>query len=102
MQNRRIINLHMAEAGATARPTLESNSLIALFSHIRTGKWASIMPSTIIEAFGPWKDVRTIPIVKPEAAHLVGLIAAEREPHTPIIENLLNQARRFAKAEQVA
>jgi DNA-binding transcriptional LysR family regulator len=102
MQNRRIIDLHMAEAGATARPTLESNSLIALFSHIRTGKWASIMPSTIIEAFGPWKDVRTIPIVKPEAAHLVGLIAAEREPHTPIIENLLNQARRIAKAEPVA
>ncbi|HET9534762.1 MAG TPA: LysR family transcriptional regulator, partial [Mesorhizobium sp.] len=44
MQNRRIINHHLEETGADVHPTLESNSMIVLFSHIRTGKWASIMP----------------------------------------------------------
>ncbi|HKJ61631.1 MAG TPA: LysR family transcriptional regulator [Hyphomicrobiales bacterium] len=97
MQNRRIINQHLAEAGAEAHPTLESNSLIALFSHMRTGKWASIMPLSLIEAFGPWKDMKTMPIVEPDAAHLVGLIAAEREPHTPIIATLLSEAKRIAQ-----
>lgn len=100
MQNRRIINQYLAKAGAIAHPMLESNSLIALFSHMRTGKWSSIMPSAIIEAFGPWRDMKTIPIVEPEATHLVGLIAAEREPHTPIITNLLNEAKRISQVEK--
>lgn len=42
MQNRRIINKHMAEAGVEAKPTLESNSMIVLFSHIRTGQWLQL------------------------------------------------------------
>jgi DNA-binding transcriptional LysR family regulator len=32
MQNRRIIDQHLAEAGVQVRPTLESNSMIVLFS----------------------------------------------------------------------
>jgi DNA-binding transcriptional LysR family regulator len=40
MQNRRIIDQHLAEAGEQARPTLESNSMLVLFSHIATGKWS--------------------------------------------------------------
>jgi DNA-binding transcriptional LysR family regulator len=97
MQNRRIINHHLEEAGAVPRPTLESDSLIALFSHIRTGRWVSIMPLKLIETFGPWADVETIPIVEPEVSHLVGLIAAYREPHTPIIATLLKQARAISQ-----
>ncbi|MGD9915627.1 MAG: LysR family transcriptional regulator, partial [Rhizobiaceae bacterium] len=63
MQNRRIIDQHFAEAGATVRPTLESNSMIVLFSHIRSGKWSSIMPLNLAETFGFSEPVRAIPIV---------------------------------------
>jgi len=97
MQNRRIINQHLAEAGASASPTLESNSIITLYSHIRTGKWSGILPLKIVEAFGPHKDLKTIPITEPDASHLVGLIAAYREPHTPIISSLLAQAKRISQ-----
>jgi DNA-binding transcriptional LysR family regulator len=93
MQNRRIINQHLAEAGTSAAPTLESDSIIALFSHVRTGKWASIMPVKLTETFGPWEDIRTVPIVEPDASHLVGLVAAHREPHTPTISALIQQAK---------
>src|SRR5690606_39188881 len=44
MQNRRIINQHLKEAGVEPNTTIESNSMILLCAHIRTGKWASIMP----------------------------------------------------------
>jgi DNA-binding transcriptional LysR family regulator len=98
MQNRRIINQHLAEAGATAKPTLESNSMIVLFSHIRTGKWASIMPVNLAETLGFGGDIRSIPIVEPDAHHIVGMIAAPREPHTPIVSALLHEARVFARA----
>jgi DNA-binding transcriptional LysR family regulator len=97
MQNRRIINHHLEEAGASARPTLESDSLVALLSHIRTGRWVSIMPLKLVETFGPWADIETIPIIEPEVSHLVGLIAAHREPHTPIIATLLKQARAISQ-----
>lgn len=96
MQNRRIIDQHLAEAGSAARPTLESNSMIVLFSHIRTGKWASIMPLNLTETFGFSEPIRAIPIVEPDASHLVGLVAAEREPHTPLVTALLDAAMTLA------
>jgi DNA-binding transcriptional LysR family regulator len=96
MQNRRIINRHMAEAGVEAKPTLESNSMIVLFSHIRTGQWASIMPRNLAESFGFPRQIRIIPITDPDPEHLVGLIATHREPHTPLVSALLHEARQRA------
>ena len=96
MQNRRIIDQHLAEAGTSARPTLESNSMIVLFSHIRTGKWSSIMPLNLAETFGFAEPIRAIPIVKPDASHIVGLVAAQREPHTPLVAALLDEAKALA------
>ncbi len=96
MQNRRIINQHMADAGVSVKPTLESNSMIVLFSHIRTGRWASIMPRNVAESFGFSAEIRMIPISEPEAEHSVGLVAQYREPFTPLVSALLHEARRLA------
>jgi len=52
MQNRRIIDGLLRSAGAEPSPTLESNSMIVLFAHVRTGQWASIMPAKLAEALG--------------------------------------------------
>lgn len=98
MQNRRLINHHLREAGVEAHPTLESNSMIVLFSHIRTGKWASIMPLNLAEILGFSEPIKAVPIVEPDARHLVGLVAAEREPHTPLVSALLHEARSLAAA----
>jgi DNA-binding transcriptional LysR family regulator len=93
MQNRRIIDQHLQEAGVEVRPTLESNSMIVLFSHIRTGKWSSIMPLNLAETLGFAEPIRAIPIVEPDASHLVGMVATPREPHTPLVAALLEGAR---------
>ncbi len=96
MQNRRIIDQHLREAGVQVRPTLESNSMIVLYSHIRTGKWSSIMPLNLAEVLGFAEPIRAIPIVEPDASHTVGLVAALREPHTPLVAALLDEARTVA------
>jgi DNA-binding transcriptional LysR family regulator len=93
MQNRRIINQHLSEAGVAIRPMLESNSMVVLLAHVGTGRWASIMPRNVARSFGFAKEIRTIPLVEPEAAHLVGLVAAHREPFTPLVSALLHEAR---------
>ena len=97
MQNRRIINRHLKEAGVAAKPTLESNSMIVLFSHVQTGRWASIMPKNIADSFGFPSDIRKIPITEPDAEHLVGLVATHREPFTPLVSALLHEARLLAE-----
>jgi DNA-binding transcriptional LysR family regulator len=93
MQNRRIINRHLSEAGATVEPRLESNSMIVLFTHVLTGKWASIMPLDAARSFGFAEDVAVVPLVEPEASHSVGVVALERDPNTPLVSALLNAAR---------
>lgn len=99
MQNRRIINQHFLTAGAEPKPTLESNSMIVLFSHIRTGKWASIMPKNVAESFGFPAEIRMVPIGDLPNKHLVGLVATHREPYTPLVSALLHQARNLADAQ---
>ena len=67
MQNRRIIDGLLRSAGGAANPTLESNSMIVLFAHVRTGRWASVMPARLAETLGLTATIRAIPIVEPEA-----------------------------------
>jgi DNA-binding transcriptional LysR family regulator len=96
MQNRRIIDGLLAEAGVRATPTLESNSMIVLFSHVRTGRWASVMPEKLASTLGLTARMRSIPIVEPEAVHTIGLVVPHREPMTPIALALVAEARRAA------
>ncbi|WP_321333435.1 LysR family transcriptional regulator [Breoghania sp.] len=93
MQNRRIIEKHLSDAGVEASPTLESDSIIALFTHIQTGKWSSIMPSRLAETFSHMPNLRALPISDPNSSHIIGIVANFREPHTPAISALLQQAR---------
>jgi DNA-binding transcriptional LysR family regulator len=97
MQNRRIINRHILEAGATVAPRLESNSMIVLFTHVLTGRWASIMPLEAARSFGFAEQVAVIPLVEPETSHSVGVIALERDPNTPLVSAILNAARATAQ-----
>ena len=92
MQNRRIINKHLAEAGATVVPRLESNSMIVLFTHVLTGRWASIMPLDAARSFGFADEVAVVPLIEPETSHSVGVVALEREPNTPLVSAMLNMA----------
>jgi DNA-binding transcriptional LysR family regulator len=96
MQNRRIIDGLLRTAGAEPSPTLESNSIIVLFSHVRTGRWASIMPAVLADTLGLTDTIRSRPIVEPDMTHAIGLVVPQREPMTPLIAALVVEARRVA------
>jgi DNA-binding transcriptional LysR family regulator len=97
MQNRRIIEGLLRDAGGDPQPTLESNSVIVLFAHVRTGRWASVMPAKLAETLGLTDTIRAIPIVEPEAVHTIGLVVPAREPMTPQTAALVAEARRVAE-----
>jgi DNA-binding transcriptional LysR family regulator len=99
MQNRRIIDSLLREAGPLdeAAPTLESNSMILLFSHVRTGRWASVMPAILAETLGLTGAVRAIPIIAPSAVHTVGLVIPNRDPMPPVTAAFVAEAYKVAE-----
>lgn len=102
MQNRRIIDQLLQRVGATASPTLESNSMIVLYAHVRTGRWASVMPARLAETLGLTDKVRSIPIVEPSSVHSIGLVVPNREPMTPLVAALTEEARLLARTMTIA
>lgn len=97
MQNRRIINAHLADAGTSASATamVESNSTIALIAHVKTGGWASVVPMQLAQMLAG-TGLLSIPIIQPEAEHSVGLITAKLGPQTPVLQALIDAAHKSA------
>jgi len=99
MQNRRIIDrlLRNALPGGSAPepPTLESNSIVVLVSHVQTGSWACVMPERLADIFGLSARLRAIPINSPEEVHRVGLVVADRDPLSPLTEALVYHATKL-------
>ncbi len=96
MQNRRIIDGLITAAGGSDAPTLESNSMIVMLAHVRTGLWASVMPETLANALGKMDGVRDIPITAPDISYSIGLVAPHREPASPVTAALIAEARRLS------
>jgi DNA-binding transcriptional LysR family regulator len=98
MQNRRIIDRRLRDAGVEPRPTLQSNSMVVLFSHVRTGAWASVMPAQVADTLGLTEPIRAIPIKEITAPPLVGLVYPQREPMGPLTTALVSEARQLSQA----
>ncbi|TWA70224.1 LysR family transcriptional regulator [Azospirillum brasilense] len=96
MQNRRIIDRAFAEAGVHAEPMLESNSIVVLTNHLRTGMWSTIMPRIMADSLLLPPIIRAIPIVAPELSTLIGLVVSRRDPQPPLTAALIADARRLA------
>lgn len=95
MQNRRIINRNLVAAGVTPQATVESGSTVVLVAHVLEGGWLTILPEDIAGFLSQGKPVRLVPLERPETTHAVGLVAPWREPHTPVLDALLAEARRM-------
>lgn len=95
MQNRRIIDRTLNEAGVTPQGTVESNSTVVLVAHVLEGPWLTILPRDIASFLAEGKPLRLIGLEGRGGGHAVGLIAPWREPHTPVLEALLAEARRL-------
>ncbi|MDP7150824.1 MAG: LysR family transcriptional regulator [Paracoccaceae bacterium] len=97
MLNRRIINLHLNEAGVSVQPGIEANTITVLISHVMGGGWATILPVKAAEIYLRGTGLSATPIIEPDASHRVGLIAPLREPNTPVLEALLQEAKSLAR-----
>ncbi|MEC7762451.1 MAG: LysR family transcriptional regulator [Pseudomonadota bacterium] len=93
MQNRRIINRAFMEAGLTPEARMESNSTVVLVSHVEQGGWSTVLPMDMATTLGKGRDVAVVPIRSDVPGPSVGLVAPFQEPHTPVLQALLDEAR---------
>ena len=96
MQNRRIVDQMLRNAGAPTEAALESNSVLALLAHVASGHWSSIVPLSLTQSIGLPPSIAAIPIGEPEVSHLIGLIVAPRYAISPLTNALVQEAQRLA------
>jgi DNA-binding transcriptional LysR family regulator len=102
LQNRRIIDAALQAAGVDVAPIIETDSIIALSTHVRTGTSVSIVPRSTLSMIDMSGTMRAMPIVSPEVTRTIGLVVSERFPVPPIIAWLINDARSYSAPELLA
>jgi hypothetical protein len=51
------------------------------------------LPGRAAEIILNGDDLGSVPLIKPDASHVVGLVAPHREPFTPVLAALLDRAK---------
>ena len=100
MQNRRIIDRLFVAGGCNApKVPVETNSVLSLVAHVRSGEWSSVVPHTFLglvrHDLPTFAGLRAIPLVAPEAQQAVGLVVSERDPLSPLVRALVEVAQQF-------
>jgi DNA-binding transcriptional LysR family regulator len=101
MQNRRIIDHVMAEAGITSQPAIETNSFMGIWSFVRRGPWNGIVPEASFRGLGDTADLVSIPLVEPVHVQPIGLVLSERDPLSPVAAALLRTARELVRNKSI-
>ncbi|HEV7651586.1 MAG TPA: LysR family transcriptional regulator [Actinophytocola sp.] len=90
MQNRRILDRNFAEAGVTVTPSVETDTVSAIYAHVATRRWSSVIAHAWLHVFGVPEGMRIVPLERPRRAHQVGLVLADREPEPMLARALLD------------
>lgn len=85
MQNRRILNAIFDSVGRTPNAQAETNSVMTLCSHIRTGVWSSVLPDNFLWVFGTPPGTIALPLVEPERTLSIGMVVRRQDPAPPLV-----------------
>ncbi len=89
MQNRRILDSFMAAAGTELRPTIETDTVAALYTYAATRRWSCIIARSWTQVFGVPEGTRAIPLMPQPHRPAVGLIWPDRSPESLVTAALL-------------
>jgi DNA-binding transcriptional LysR family regulator len=94
MQNRSLIDAAFREAGITPTVMLETDSIFALYAHVRSAGLYSIVPHSLLNLFEMRQEVTALPLY-PELSREIGLIARSQDLPPPLQESAWNIAQRL-------
>lgn len=93
MQNRRILDSIFAGIGCTPNVQAETDAVMALCSHIRTGAWSSVLPDNFLWLFGTPPDMSALPVVEPVRTVTMGIALRRQDPVAPLAAAFVRTAR---------
>jgi DNA-binding transcriptional LysR family regulator len=93
MRNRRILDELFATEGAVPVPAVETDTVGALYAHIATRQWSSVIAHAWLQTFGVPDGVRVIPVRGQPRNPRIGLVLPEREFEPSLVRALLDVAR---------
>ena len=80
MQNRRILDAALAEAGVQADVVVEADTVESLYAHLTTRRWSSVVAHPWAHSYGVPAGMRLIPITPAPHSPRVGLITGDQTP----------------------
>ncbi len=92
MQNRRILDAHLASRGLSADPVATADSYVALLSMVSVGGLASIITDSHAALVAAHADLVAIPITDAIAPNEIGLVISDRLPQPPLATGLYEVA----------
>jgi DNA-binding transcriptional LysR family regulator len=101
MQNRRILDRNFAEAGVTVTPSVETDTVSAIYAHVATGRWSSVIAHAWLHLFGVPEGLKVVPLDRPRVTNRVGLVLADRDPEPMLARALLDVTRRVDIQEKL-
>ena len=101
MQNRRIIDGCFAEAGATPRADVETDTVSAIYAHVASLQFSSVVPHAWVHAFGVPAGTRLLTLPQPSRAFHVGLTLAGAHSDSLLTTALVEIAREVDAAAEL-
>lgn len=92
MRGRRVIDDALATQGLEVTPQLETDSVVTLLAHVRTGRWASIIPQPWIHTLGVPPEVSVLRLRSPSVTALIALVTNRAEPGSLLVRALKQTA----------
>jgi DNA-binding transcriptional LysR family regulator len=93
MRNRRILDEIFASTGATVVPAIETDSVAALYAHVATRSWYSVISHAWLHMFGVPEGMRALRLHGAPHAPRIGLVMAQRNPESALARALVDIAR---------
>ncbi|RCG29485.1 LysR family transcriptional regulator [Sphaerisporangium album] len=93
MRNRRILDDLFRAVGAAVVPAVETDSVSALFAHVATRRWSSVIAHAWLTMFGVPDGLRVVRMEPPPRPPRIGLVTADRSPEPVLVRAMLHVAR---------
>ncbi|GAA4580694.1 LysR family transcriptional regulator [Planotetraspora phitsanulokensis] len=93
MRNRRILDGIFRAAGAVVVPAIETDTVSALYAHVATHRWSSVIAHAWLHMFGVPEGTRIVRMERPAQVPRVGLVVADRSPEPVLATALLEITR---------
>lgn len=99
MRNRQLLESIFASVGADVPAAVEADTVSAIYAHVGTRRWSSVIAHAWLHQFGVPDGLRVVPLDQPPVpVPAVGLLRADRQPEA-IMARALGEVAQTADLE---